>query len=147
MLPSKEVAMQHRPSSLHWPQLLGALRTSDARFVRLRDGKTTSPAGDVRSRPAARGTELCLFSGTEPSEREALVRRLEALAKTGGRRFATAVRANIGDAFLLVESVSDEEEGGERFSTIVTRRPTLSYQQSAQTGSTSHLRSKRIKTG
>lgn len=139
--------MQNRPTSLHWPQLLAALRSSDAPFVRIRDGKVTSPAGEIRNRPAARGTELCLFAGETSSDRAELVRRLEALAKTGGRRFATAVRANIGDAFLLVEKVADEEDAGTTYCTIVTRRPTLAYQQSMQTGSTTHLRSKRIKTG
>lgn len=139
--------MQNRPSSLHWPQLLAALRSSDAPFVRLRDGKVTAPAGEIRNRPAARGTELCLYSGEEPSDRADLVRRLEAIAKTGGRRFATSVRAHIGDAFLLVEKVDEEEEAGERYCTLATRRPSLSFQQSLQKGSTSHLRSKRIKTG
>ena len=138
--------MQNRPTSLHWPQLLAALRSSDAPLVRIRDGKLTAPAGEIRNRSAARGTELCLFSAGEPSQRVDLVRRLEALAKTGGRRFATSVRTNVGEAFLLVEKVADEEEDGKRYSTIVTRRPTLGHEQSMQKGSTTHLRSKRIKT-
>jgi len=134
------------PTSLHWPKLLGALRSCAADRVLIRDGKVTEPAGAVRSRPAARGTELCLYPGEAPIARTELIERLEALAKSSGRRFASSARANVNESYLLVDSVADEEVDGKSFTVIVTRRPTLGFNPSQQTGSRTHLRSKRIKT-
>ena len=140
--------MQHQaPGSLNWTDVLSALREGSGERVLLRDGKATAPAGDVRSRPAARGTELCLFSDGDALTRGALVERLDALAKSAGRRFMTSARASIGDTVLLVGNVADETLDGELVTVINTRRPKLGFNQSQQTGASSPLRSKRIKTG
>ena len=58
-----------------------------------------------------------------------------------------SARAKIGDSALLVESVADEDTGGTIAAVVRTRRPKLAFNQSQQTGSTTTLRSKRIKTG
>jgi hypothetical protein len=101
----------------------------------------------VRNRPAAKGTELCLFPGEGPAARLALISDLEALAKNSGRRFMTSARANVNKSFLLIEDVGDEEIDGETFAVVKTRRPVLGYNQSQQTGSSTTFRSKRIKNG
>jgi hypothetical protein len=131
-------------TSLTWPKVLAGLRACAGESVLIRDGRETEPAAAVRPRPAAKGTELCLFPG-EKTSREALVDILEMLAKAGGRRFMGSARANIGSSFLLIESVADEDVDGTIYAVVKTRRPALGYNQSQQTGSTTHLRSKRIK--
>jgi len=136
-----------RPNSLHWPALLGALRACSGEYVLVRDGKSTEPAGDVRTRPAAKGTELCLFPGETPAARLDLIESLEALAKHGGRRFMAAARAKAGASFLHVESVGDEALDDGIFPVVRTRRPSLAYNQSQQSGASTTLRSKRIKNG
>jgi len=113
--------------------------------VHLRDGKLTAPAGSVRSRPAAKGTELCLFPGEKAATRPDLIAQLEALAKRTGRQFATSARASIGESYLLIEGVADEEIDGAVVTVIRTRRPKLGYNQSVQTGDSTTLRTKRIK--
>lgn len=113
----------------------------------MRDGKRMEPAGLVRTRPSAKGTELCLFPGERASTRLDLIAQLETLAKRGGRHFATSARVRIGDATLLVESVGDEEIDDVTVTVIGTRRPKLGYNQSLQTGDSTTLRSKRIKNG
>ena len=137
----------HKPKTLSWPEVLAALRDGTGESVLIRDGKVTEPADAVRSRPAAKGTELCLFPGETPAARVDLVRDLEALAKNSGRRFMTSARANINKSYLLIESVGDEEIEGTLFTVIRTRRPVLGFNPSQQTGSRTTLRSKRIKTG
>ena len=140
--------MQNRsPKSLHWPEVLATLRTADGVNVVIRDGKDTAPAGAVRTRPAAKGTELCLFSGDEPTTRLDLVARLEAFGKGSGRRFMTSAKASINDSALLIESIADETDDKTVVTVIHTRRPTLGYNQSQQSGDSTTLRSKRIKTG
>lgn len=113
----------------------------------VRDGKSVEPAGSVRTRPAAKGTELCLFPAEAACTRAELVESLEKFAASAGRRFATAARARAGDAYLLIESVGDEELDGRTVVTIRTRRPKLGYNQSIQSGDSTTLRSKRIKNG
>lgn len=114
----------------------------------VRDGKITSPAGSVRTRPSAKGTDLSLFSDESPVKRVELIERLEMLAKNSGRRFASSARADVGESNLLVESVGDEEIDGVRFAVIKTRRPTLGFNPGQQTGGGSTtLRSKRVKNG
>ncbi len=138
---------QRTPQSLTWSALLAALRSSAGESVRIRDGKLTEPAGEVRNRPSAKGTELCLFPAQLPSTRIDLVEHLETLAKRAGRRFATSARVRVGDAYLLVESAGDEELDGVAVTVIRTRRPKLGYNQSLQAGDSTTLRSKRIKNG
>lgn len=133
--------------SLSWTELLSALRTCDGASVLIRDGRLVEPAAAIRNRPAAKGTELCLFPGERPATRLDLISELEALAKNAGRRFKTSARANVNKSFLLVESVGDEEIDGENFAVVRTRRPVLGYNQSQQTGSRTTFRSKRIKNG
>jgi hypothetical protein len=48
---------------------------------------------------------------------------------------------------LLVESVADEDTDGIITAVVRTRRPKLGFNQSQQAGSSTTLRSKRIKTG
>jgi hypothetical protein len=115
--------------------------------VHIRDGKLTEPAGSVRMRPSAKGTELCLFPGEVALARLGLVAQLEALAERAGRRFATSARVRIAASNLLVESVADEEIDGDTVTVVRTRRPKLGYNQSLQTGDSTTLRSKRIKNG
>lgn len=125
--------------------MLAALRSCAGKTVHIRDGKLTEPAGSVRNRPAAKGTELCLFPSERASTRVDLIAQLETLAKSAGRRFVTSARARIGDAYLLIESVADEDIDGAVVTAIRTRRPKLGYNQSMQTGDSTTLRSKRIK--
>ena len=133
------------PQSLSWSAVLGALRSSAGESVHIRDGKHTEPAGSVRNRPSAKGSELCLFPGKSASKRLDLIAQLETLAKRPDRRFATSARVHVGDSHLLVESVADEDIDGAVVTTIRTRRPKLGYNQSLQTGDYTTLRSKRIK--
>lgn len=138
--------MQQRSSqTLTWSAVLAALRISAGASVHIRDGKTTEPAGAVRNRPSAKGTELCLFPGEQATTRPELITQLEALAKQAGRRFATSARASIGESNLLIDGVADENVEGKTITVIRTRRPKLGYNQSQQTGDTSTFRSKRIK--
>ncbi len=138
---------QRTPQSLTWTALLAALRRGEGETVTMSDGKLSEPAGSVRTRPAAKGTELCLFPGDHASARAELVEQLEALAQRAGRRFATAARVRIGDAHLPIESVGDEEIDGATITVIRARRPKLGYNQSLQAGDSTTLRTKRIKTG
>lgn len=135
------------PTSLSWPDVLAALRAGAASMVIIRDGRETAPVGEVRTRPAAKGTDICLYSGTNPTTRAELIERLEIFKKGAGRRFMSSARASINDSALLVENVTDETIDGSLVTVIETRRPTLSFNRSQQTGSTTTLRSKRIKTG
>jgi hypothetical protein len=141
-------AMQNRtPKSLSWSEVLAALRSGAGVAVVIRDGNVTAPVVAVRSRPAAKGTELCLFSGEGSATRLDLVERLDALSKGAGRRFMTSARASINESVLLIESVADENVDDAFVTVLNTCRPTLGYNQSQQTGDSSTLRSKRIKTG
>ncbi|HKE36581.1 MAG TPA: hypothetical protein VKB39_04070 [Candidatus Baltobacteraceae bacterium] len=115
--------------------------------MHIRDGKLTEPAGSVRNRPSAKGTELCLFPGELAAARLDLIAQLEGLAKRAGRRFTTSARVRIGDLYLLIDSVADEDIDGATVAVIRTRRPKLGYNQSQQTGDFTTLRSKRIKNG
>ena len=139
--------MQSKLKSLAWPAVLAALRACTGESVLIRDGRVTEPAGSVRTRPAAKGTELCLFPGSSPAAREALLAELESQAKVPGRRFMGSARANVNQSFLLVEGVADEEVDGVAYTVVRTRRPSLGYNASQQTGSSTTLRSKRIKNG
>jgi hypothetical protein len=136
-----------KAKSLSWTAVLTALRSCTGESVLVRDGKVTEPAAAVRNRPAAKGTELCLFPGKLPATRLDLIAELEGLAKNAGRRFMTSARASVNDAYLLVEGVGDEMLDDGLFAVIKTRRPTLGYNQSQQTGGRTTLRSKRIKNG
>src|ERR1035441_4742313 len=96
------------PKSLSWPQVLAGLRLCSGGSVLIRDGKVTEPAAVVRNRPAANGTELCLFSGESATTRRDLIERLEELAKSSGRRFMSSARAHVNESFLLIEDVGDQ---------------------------------------
>ncbi|HTV91318.1 MAG TPA: hypothetical protein VMG98_01230 [Verrucomicrobiae bacterium] len=133
------------PKSLTWRDILDELRASTADAVFIRDGRELAPAGAVRNRPSAKGAELCLFSGETAASREGLIGQLASLSSSSGRRFAAAARAKIGDSALLVESVADEDADGVLMSVVRTRRPRLGFNQSQQTGSSTTLRTKRIK--
>lgn len=135
------------PNSLTWRDILDALRASTADSVLIRDGRATVPAGSVRNRPSAKGTELCLFPSDTPASRQALIEQLASLSSSAGRRFMAAARAKIGDSALLAESVGDEDVDGTLTAVVRTRRPKLGFNQSQQVGSSTTLRSKRIKTG
>jgi len=86
---------QRSPRSLSWPEVLVALRACAGEEVLIRDGKLTEPAASVRSRPSAKGTELCLFPGEGAVKRLELIGQLEMLANGAGRRFMTSARARI----------------------------------------------------
>ncbi len=139
--------MQVRSESLSWTEVLAALRSCSAEGVVIRDGKTVEPAAAVRLRPTAKGTELCIFSGDVSASRAELIERLETLAKGSGRRFMTAARANVNQANLSIRTVADERIDGAVVATIDTRRPTLGFNRSQQTGGRTTLTSKRIKAG
>ena len=133
--------------SLSWPDVLAALRECTGESVLIRDGKVTQPAAAVRTRSAAKGTELCLFSGERAVARLDLIGQLEVQAKRAGRRFMTSARARISESNLIIEGVADESVDSVLFAVVNTRRPKLGYNQSQQTGATTTLRSKRIKNG
>jgi hypothetical protein len=135
------------PKSLSWPEVLAALRACTGESVLIRDGKVTEPAASVRTRPAAKGTELCLFPGERAATRLDLIQHLETLAKGTGRRFMTSARASVNKSYLLIESVGDENVDDALYTVIKTRRPVLGFNQSLQTGGRTTLRSKRIKNG
>ncbi len=135
------------PKSLSWREILDALRVCTADTVFIGDGRELAPAGTVANRPSAKGTELCLFPSDTPASRQALIDQLASLSSSSGRRFMASARAKIGDSALLVASVADEDAGGSLATVVRTRRPKLRFNQSQQTGSTTTLRSKRIKTG
>ncbi|HUN29032.1 MAG TPA: hypothetical protein VMV65_04470 [Alphaproteobacteria bacterium] len=135
------------PKSLSWRDILDALRASAADSVVIRDGRETAPAGIVRTRRSAKGTELCLFTSDKPASRQALIEQLVTLSALSGRRFMASARAQIANSALLVESVADEDVGGISAAVVRTRRPKLGFNQSQQIGSSTTLRSKRIKTG
>jgi hypothetical protein len=140
--------MQSRtPNSLNWPEVLTSLRACTGEVVLVRDGRVTEPGALVRTRSSAKGTELCLFPGEVSATRLALIQQLETLAKGSGRRFMSSARAKVGESYLLIESVADESIDGALFAVVKTRRPKLGFNQSQQIGSTTTLRSKRIKTG
>lgn len=136
------------PTTLNWPAVSKALRACTGEFVMSRDGRDVRPADAVKTRPAAKGTELCLFDGEAPVKREELVERLDALSKTAGRRFMGAARARAGDAFLLIDSVTDETlEDGAQAAVVNTRRPKLGFNASEAKAPQFVGRTKRIKTG
>jgi hypothetical protein len=135
------------PRSLSWPEVLAALRECTGASVLIRDGKATQPATALRNRAAAKGTELCLFSGENAIARLELIEQLAVQSTRAGRRFMTSARARINESNLFVEGVNDERVDGVLFAVVNTRRPKLGFNQSQQTGATSPLRSKRIKTG
>lgn len=135
------------PQSLTWRDVLAGLRACTGELVFVRDGREQAPAGAVRSRPSAKGTELCLFRGETATTRAALIEQLEGLSATSGRRFMASAKATIGDAALPIEGIGDEESDGVRTAVLRMRRPALGFNQSQQTGSRTTLRSKRIKTG
>ena len=135
------------PKSLSWPTVLAALRDCTGERVRLRDGRDTEPADAVRTRPAAAGTEFCLFGGETATTRSALIERLETLAKSPDRRFMGAARTCVNGAYLLIDAVLDETEDDVVWTTINTRRPKLGF--NASQAKAPHIvgRTKRIKTG
>lgn len=135
------------PSALSWAGVLSALRDCAGEHVLVRDGKLTEPAASIGTRASAKGTELSVFAGEPAAKRVELIERLEALAKSSGRRFMTTARAVIGGSALLVDAVNDDTVDGVLCTVIKTRRSKLGFNQSQQTGATTTLRSKRIKNG
>ena len=136
-------------NTLTWPLLLAALKASPSDLVLIRDGKTTFPADAVRTKPAAAGTEFCLFAGEAESSRATLVAQLERLAAGPGRRFKSSAKASLQGASLLVERVIDEDIEGKTYAVVVTRRAKLGYNQSQSSAAPPELgrSSKRIKAG
>jgi hypothetical protein len=136
------------PAVLTWTQLLAALRSCAGDHVLIRDGRETKPAESVRNRPAASGTEYCLFSADAGISRLALIARLEALAKGTGRRFMSSAKANVNDANLLIDGAEDEAIDGVTYAVVMTRRPKLGYNRSESSAAPTSLgrSSKRIKT-
>ena len=145
-LESIAVMYQSPSKSLHWPALLSALRSCSGERVHLRFGSTTEPAGSVRIRPAARGTEYCLFTDVEPTTRAALIEQLEALAGRAERRFMSAARVQVGDAFYLVEHIADETTDGLVNTVIIARRTKGGFEPMRGKAPQTTGRSKRIKT-
>ncbi len=140
--------MQSRtPKILSWPEIVAALRVCTGESVLIRDGRVTQPAGVVRTRPSAKGTELCLFPGERSTTRIELMERLATLAKMSRRSFAGSARAKINESYLLIDAVADEDVDGVLFVVVRTRRPTLGFNRSQQTGERTTLRTKRIKMG
>lgn len=135
------------PQSLTWSLVLEQLRECTGARVRLQDGRATQPADTVRIRPAAAGTEFCLFDGETAATRLALIDRLETLAKSPDRRFMDAAHASINGANLLIDAIFDESDEGVVWTTISTRRPKLGF--GASQGKAPHTtgRTKRIKNG
>jgi len=136
-----------RPASknLTWPDVLAALKACTASPVLIRDGKTTVAAAAIRSRRLASGSELCLFPGADGATREGLVRQLEAQAKSAGRTFMRPARANVGEAHLLVASVTEETIDGTASVVVETQRTPFGFNASQLKGDTTTLRSKPFK--
>lgn len=132
--------------SLHWPTLLASLRTFSGEFVHLRSGDETEPAGGVRIRPAARGTEYCLFEAAEATTRLALIEQLDALAKRAERRFMSAARVHVAGAFHLVAYVIDEEIDGVKSTLVIARGSQGGFEPMRGKAPQTTGRSKRIKT-
>lgn len=140
--------MQKQPAkSLHWPDILAALRACTGDLVRLRSGTVTESVDGVRTRAAARGTELCLFEGTEPRTRTELIEQLDALSRRPGRQFMAAARVHVDGGYHLVERVSDEDAEGSNVVTILARRTALGFEPGRGKAPHTTGRSKRIKTG
>ncbi len=135
------------PKSLHWPALLTALRACSGENVFLRTGTTSEPAGEIRTRAAARGTEFCLFEGTAPVSRSALIERLEHLSAHPDRRFAAAARIHVDGSFELVERAIDDTIAGALHVVIVARNAGGRFEPLRGKAPHTTGRSKRIKTG
>lgn len=138
---------RNAPKNLTWSEVLAALRRSAGESVLIRDGRITEPAASLGNRNSAKGTELCLFPGERSATRDELIAQLETQEKSAGRRFMTSARAKIGSSHLLIEAVADEDLDGVLVSVVKTRRPTLGFNQSQQTGDRTTFRNKRIKNG
>ncbi len=135
------------PKNLHWPGLLAALRLCEGVKVFLRIGTTSEPAGEIRTRAAARGTEFCLFEGEEPVSRAALIERLEHLAAHPDRRFAAAARIHVNGSFELVERAIDDSIAGALCTVVVARSAGGRFEPLRGKAPHTTGRSKRIKTG
>ena len=135
------------PKNLHWPGLLAALRLCEGAKVFLRIGTTSEPAGEIRTRAAARGTEFCLFEGDEPVSRAALIERLEHLAAHPDRRFAAAARIHVNGSFELVERAIDDSIAGALCTVVVARSAGGRFEPLRGKAPHTTGRSKRIKTG
>lgn len=133
--------------TLTWREILNALRSCEGSSVFIRDGRALEAAGSVRTRPSAKGSELCLFPGEGAVARTALIEQLETLSASAGRRFMAAARAKTGESALLVDGVADEDVDGKSVTVVRTRRPRLGFNRSEQSGSSTTLRTKRIKVG
>ncbi len=132
---------------MRWGDLLRELQACAGNTVFVSDGKSTEPAAAVRARPSARGAELCLFSGETAVSRIDLIAALEKLSKAPGRRFASSARGTIGAAALPIERASDETTDGATNVVVVLGRPAANFNHRLQTGDSTTLRSKRIKSG
>lgn len=132
---------------MRWGDLLRELQACTGNAVFVSDGKATEPAAAVRTRPSARGAELCLFSGEVAIERADLILALDKLSKAPGRRFASSARGTIGAASLPIERASDETADGVTNVVVLLRRPAVNFNHRFQTGDSTTLRTKRIKNG
>jgi hypothetical protein len=136
-----------RNESFRWAQVASALKGCEGERVRIRDGNDYAPAGEIATRPTAKGTAFALLDAEAPIARAALVERLEALAKNSAQRFRASASARAADgAHLPIGDVRDEtDEAGVVWATIETRRPKLAYNASQSTVRFPGGRSKRIK--
>jgi hypothetical protein len=76
-----------------------------------------------------------------------LIERLEALAKTPGRRFQSAARVRVNEDFLPVDAVRDETVEDTVYAVVSARRPKLGFNASQGKAPQTTGRTKRIKTG
>lgn len=132
---------------MRWGDLLRELKICAGDVVFVSDGKSTEPAAAVRTRPSARGVELCLFPGETAVARIDLVAALEKLSQAPGRRFASSARGTVGGAALPIERASDETADGATNVVVILGRPAANFNHRFQTGDSTTLRTKRIKNG
>jgi len=135
-----------RNESLRWAQVLSALKACSGERVRIRDGSDYAPAGEIATRPTAKGTAFGLVEGETAVTRASLVDRLEALSKSSAARFRASASAQADGAHLPIEAVRDETgDDGTVWATVETRRPKLAYNASQSTVRFPGGRSKQVK--
>jgi hypothetical protein len=135
-----------RNESLRWAQVLSALKACSGERVRIRDGSDYAPAGEIATRPTAKGSAFGLVEAGAATTRVSLIERLEALSKNSATRFRASASARAEGAHLPIEAVRDEtDDDGTVWATIETRRPKLAYNASQSTVRFPGGRSKQVK--
>lgn len=135
-----------RNESLRWAQVVSALKACSGERVRIRDGSAYAPAGEIATRPTAKGSAFELIEAETGTTRVSLVDRLEVLAKSSAAKFRASASARAEGAHLPIEAVRDEtDEAGTVWATIETRRPKLAYNASQSTVRFPGGRSKQVK--